>query len=228
MVLHAKRHGKGTHSVAQRTAGLLLDRGWRYDLEVWFFDTFLVHGEISRLRQMVLDVAVLFGDQKLLDVGCGTGTLAIQAARRAGPGQVAGVDPAPRQIARARSKARQAGLDIDFQPGVIEKLPFPDAAFETVTCTLMMHHLPDELKRQGMAEIVRVLKPQGRLVVADFDYADGHQEITEPAKKGYGGTDALPAVVREAGLIEISIDRIAFARQHRGWSGASVISAAKP
>jgi ubiquinone/menaquinone biosynthesis C-methylase UbiE len=228
-VLLIKRHGNGSHSHAQRTGGLLLDRGWRYDLEVWFFDTFVMHGEISRLRQKVLEATGFSADLRLLDVGCGTGTLAIQAARRFhGPGQVTAVDPAPRQIARARSKARRAGLDVDFQPGVIEDLPFPDTTFDTVTSTLMMHHLPEDLKRQGLAEIVRVLRPKGRLVVADFDYPDGHLGTTEPAKNGYGGTDALPSLLQDAGFTDINTERITFTRQHRGWSGASLISAAKP
>src|SRR5206468_2969042 len=157
-------------------------------LEVWIFDTFVVHGAISRVRQSVIDRAELSAGHQLLDVGCGTGTLAIQAARRmGGAGHVAGIDPAPRQIARARSKARRAGLTVDFQSGVIEHLPFPDDTFDTVTSTLMMHHLPEDLRLEGLTEIARVLKPHGRLIIADFDFPDGHESATEPAANGYSG-----------------------------------------
>ena len=221
-------HSHQSHPHNQKTRGLLLDRGWRYDLEVWFFDTFLVHGEINRLRHRVLDLADLCAGHELLDVGCGTGTLAIQAGRRlAGAGQVTGVDPAPRQIARARSKARRAGVKVDFQSGVIENLSFPDRTFDTVTSTLMMHHLPGDLKHQGLAEIARVLKPEGRLILADFDYPDGHQPTTKPAANGYGGTDALPDLLQQTGFSDINIEHITFNRSHRGWTGASLTSAGK-
>lgn len=227
-MLHSKDHTHQSHSHNQETRGLLLDRGWRYDLEVWFFDAFLVHGEINRLRHRVLDGADLPGGHKLLDVGCGTGTLAIQAARRlTGAGDVTGVDPAPRQIARARSKARRAGVKVDFQSGVIENLSFPDSTFDTVTSTLMMHHLPGDLRLQGLAEIARVLKPQGRLIVADFDYPDGDQPTTSPAANGCGGTSALPDLLQQSGFSDIDVEHITFNRPHRGWIGASVTSASK-
>jgi ubiquinone/menaquinone biosynthesis C-methylase UbiE len=225
-VPHSRNHIHQSHSHGEKTRGLLLDRGWRYDLEVWFFDTFVVRGEIDRLRHRVLDQADLSAGDSLLDVGCGTGTLTIQAARRlGGAGRVIGIDPAPRQIARARSKARRASVAAEFQPGVIEHLPFPDATFDVVTSTLMMHHLPDDLRRQGLAEIARVLRPQGRLVLADFDYPDGDEPTAEPASNGFGGTGALTELLDAAGFGDIEVEHIRFGRSHRGWVGASIITA---
>ena len=245
-------HGSGQHSDHQRQGSIVLDRGWRYDLEVWLFDTFVVRGKVSEVRRQVLELARISTGPSLLDVGCGTGSLAIAAARATnGSGRVVGIDPAPRQLDRARSKARRAGLDVDFQQGVIEDLPFPDASFDVVTSTLMMHHLPAEQRQSGLAEIRRVLKPSGRLVVADFDYADdpgaddpaGHPAKpaesspakpagsspakavgSSPAKNGYGGTAALPALLTESGFAIVQRAQVSFTKPHRGWSGVTVLA----
>ena len=104
----------------------------------------------------------------MLDVGCGTGEVTLLAKNRAKQGSVHGIDPAPEMIAVARKKALRKGLEIDFRVGVIEALPFPDSSIDVVTSSLMMHHLPQELKERGLVEIYRVLKPGGRLLIADF------------------------------------------------------------
>jgi ubiquinone/menaquinone biosynthesis C-methylase UbiE len=200
---HASDPG-GEH--AHGTAGRLLDRGWRYDLEVWFVDTFVLRGQLRELRRRVFELGELRAGQTLLDVGCGTGTLAIEAAARVGEaGRVAGIDPAPRQIARARAKARRAGLGIDFRVAAIEGLPFPEGAFDVVTSTLRMHHLPDDLKRQGLTEIARVVKPGGRLVVCDFKESSGRY---------------VPDLLRDAAFVGVEAEELLFPRTHRRWSGA--------
>jgi demethylmenaquinone methyltransferase/2-methoxy-6-polyprenyl-1,4-benzoquinol methylase/phosphoethanolamine N-methyltransferase len=117
----------------------------------------------------MLDKAGLKPGSRVLDVGCGTGSLALKAKERVGStGMVAGIDASPEMIEVALEKARRAGVEIDFRLEVVEKLPFADQTFDTVLSSLMMHHLPDDLKRQGLAEIRRVLKPGGSLVIVDF------------------------------------------------------------
>ncbi len=99
----------------------------------------------------------------------GRGSLTLTAKAAAGPkGKVVGVDAAPEMIAVAKEKAARARLDVAFEVGLIEKLAFPDGSFDVVISRLAIHHLPDDLKRAGFAEFLRVLKPGGRLLIADF------------------------------------------------------------
>jgi ubiquinone/menaquinone biosynthesis C-methylase UbiE len=131
-----------------------------------------------------------------------TGTLALVAKQRVGAtGRVAGIDPAPPMIARARRKAARRGLAIDFQVGVIERLPFPDRAFDVVLSSLMMHHLPDALKQQGLREVARVLKPGGRLLVLD---------AKRPAGPWQSGIQDLPVLMRAAGFSRIDTGEARF------------------
>ena len=145
----------------------------------------------------------------MLDVGCGTGTLAMEVARRVGrTGHVTGVDPGTEQIARARSKAARRHVPIDFQIGVIEQLAFPDQTFDVVLSTLMMHHLPTNLRRQGLAEIARVLKPGGRLVIADFKR---QQERAGQAVRFHAGGSSmqdLAALVSDAGFSQVETEEM--------------------
>ena len=118
---------------------------------------------------MTLELSEVRPGQKLLDVGCGTGSLAIVAKAKAGPdGEVHGIDAAPGMIKVALRKADNAGTDVRFQVGLIEGIPFPDDQFDLALSTFMLHHLPDDLKRKGFAEIYRVLKPGGHFLTVDF------------------------------------------------------------
>ena len=113
---------------------------------------------------------------KVLDVGCGSGRLTMAAQKWAGPeGEAVGIDPSPEMIQVARQNAGRAGLGAKFELGVVEALPFPDKTFDVVLNRLMLHHLPDDLKQRGLAEMRRVLKPGGLCLVVDF----------EPPKSGF-------------------------------------------
>lgn len=119
------------------------------------------------IKRRVLEHAAISGGEDVLDVGCGTGTLAVEAAQAAPGVSVTGLDADPSILARARKRAAAAGLEIGFDEGRSTTLPYADASFDLVLSTLFFHHLPDEGKRQTADEIARVLRLGGRLVVAD-------------------------------------------------------------
>ncbi len=156
-------HSHGIEQPAQ-TEGKLIRWAPYYDFMVEVTSL----GHTSMLRRMTVDNAAIKPGDSVLDVGCGTGEVALLAKKGTQAGKVYGIDPAPEMIAVARSKAVRKKLDVDFRVGVIESLPFPDASIDVVTSSLMMHHLPEELKGRGLAEVYRVLKPGGRLLIADF------------------------------------------------------------
>ena len=118
---------------AHGTVGIVVHWAARYDLLAWL----LTRGREREFRENLVRLARIEPGESVLDVGCGTGTLAIAAKRRVGPtGAVSGIDASPEMIARASKKARKAGIEVAFQEGVAQTLPFPDAQFDVVLSTL--------------------------------------------------------------------------------------------
>lgn len=207
----AHHHHRSTgEPPAKSTNGLILSRSWRYDFHEWLTDTCLFRGQVRELRRRAIAFANLQPGEQMLDVGCGTGTLVIEAQRRVGSaGRVVGIDPSGEQIARARAKAARRRLPIEFQIGVIERLPFPDQSFDVVFSTLMMHHLPANLKHQGLAEIARVLKPSGRLVIADFTPRQERSALAVRFHAGGSGLHTLTTLVSDAGFSQVTVEEMA-------------------
>jgi len=221
------RHGEASEESNKETKGLILNGGWRYDLTGWFHDTFSFRGTFRELRQRTANLAQLQPGEQVLDVGCGTGTLALIAKERVGrAGRVVGVDPGKEQIARALKKAARRHVSIEFQVGVIEQLPFPDQTFDVVFSTLMMHHVPHPLKRQGLAEIARVLKPGGRLVIADFKGKPERTGLATRFHAGGSGMHDLVAIVSEAGFSQVETEEMQPPR-FSAFPGAGIVLAYK-
>jgi ubiquinone/menaquinone biosynthesis C-methylase UbiE len=221
------RHSSSGEASTKETKGLVLNQGWRYDLMEWFHDAFSFRGKFRELRQRTANLARLQPGDAVLDVGCGTGTLAMEVARRVGrAGRVAGIDPGTQQIARARAKAARRHVPIEFQIGVIEQLPFPDSTFDVVFSTLMMHHVPAPLKRQGLAEIARVLKPGGRLVIADFKRKQERQGQAARFHAGGSSMQDLAALVKDAGFSEVETEEMRPPR-FSAFPGAGIVRAHK-
>ena len=141
----------------------------RFDVLTPLFDVVAAVAVRDRaIKRRVLAHAAIAGGEDVLDVGCGTGTLAVAAARATRDARLTGLDADASILARARRKADDAGLEIGFDEGRSTELPYPDASFDLVLSTLFFHHLPDDAKHRTATELMRVLRPGGRLVVGDL------------------------------------------------------------
>jgi ubiquinone/menaquinone biosynthesis C-methylase UbiE len=187
----------------------------RYDLKLFLAS----RGREGAFRERQLDLARIEGGESVLDVGCGTGTLAIAAARRAGTtGAVTGVDPSAELLERARKKARRARVDVAFTLSGGEQLPFPDASFDLVLSSLVLHHLSHDALRSSAHEMHRVLRPGGRLLLVDIGGAQSSKGKTLHASHGGGVAFDLDPIagrlphigftVDEAGPIESGMRRL--------------------
>jgi ubiquinone/menaquinone biosynthesis C-methylase UbiE len=184
---------------APRTFGHILHFARGYDLLAWL----LLGGRERAFRRKILDLARLSPRDTVLDVGCGTGTLAILAKEQlGGDGVVCGIDASPEMIERAQRKAKRAGIDVAFETACVEALPFEDGTFDVVLSTLMLHHLPREVRESCAREARRVTKPGGRVVIVDF--GESERETRSIIERLHRHGRVLPAeivrVLTAAGL----------------------------
>jgi SAM-dependent methyltransferase len=163
----------------------------------------------NRLRREILERAEIGPRDRVLDVGCGTGTQAV-LVQRARPGaEVVGIDGDARALARAQRKVADAGLAIRLDEGLATALPYPDTRFERVLSSFVLHHLVDDDKRRALAEIRRVLVPGGALLLVDFgppatwtERAGAHL-LMHGAHAEANLEGRLPALLREAGFARV-------------------------
>jgi ubiquinone/menaquinone biosynthesis C-methylase UbiE len=137
---------------------------WLYD-----FGTGLLGRRGRRLRAMIADDLQLRRGDRVLDVGCGPGRLAMVFAARVAPsGSVDGIDASTQMIDRATAQARKRGVSANFQLAYAQQLPFADATFDALSCTLALHHVAEDDQLTAVKEMYRVLKPGGRILIAEF------------------------------------------------------------
>jgi SAM-dependent methyltransferase len=167
-------------------------------------------------RRRVLERAGLMEGERVLDLACGTGTLALAAVRSVPGLHVTGVDGDPAILERARAKA---GREVTFDEGLSTELPYEDNSFDVVLSTLFFHHLSDRAKLSSAEEVRRVLSSNGRLVVGDVGRPqDGLMRVavllTVQMLDGFDVTAGnvagrLPATLHDAGLEEVRVtDRL--------------------
>jgi ubiquinone/menaquinone biosynthesis C-methylase UbiE len=184
-----------------------------YDVLVWL----VTRGREKSFRERLLSLGRLAPGESVLDVGCGTGTLAIAAKRRVGPtGRVTGIDASPEMLARAGRKAKRAGLDVAFEVAAAQSLPFPDAQFDVVLSTLMLHHLPRPGRIACAREIRRVLKPGGRVLAVDFAAPDRdrHGPLARFHRHGHVAPGDIVQLLRDAKLDILDAGAVGFRNMH--------------
>ena len=161
-------------------------------------------------KRRLIDQANIRPGDRVLDLGCGTGTLTLMI-QRAHPGaEIVGLDGDPQVLAFALEKARRVGIQITWDEGLADCLPYPAGSFDRVVSSLVIHHLAPEAKRKAMLEVLRVLRPGGTFHILDF--GKPHSLVMrmasllvswfEPVRENLDGK--LIAILEEAGFNSVS------------------------
>ena len=149
---------------------------------------------------------------RVLDLGCGTGTLTIAIARAEPAASIVGLDGDLKILARARRKAAEAGAEIEFVEGMVQDPPLPHRGFDAVVSSLLFHHLRPADKKIALAEARELLRPGGRLHIADWGrpqdplmqlLATSVRLLDGPASTRDSLAGALPALVAAAGFSDV-------------------------
>jgi ubiquinone/menaquinone biosynthesis C-methylase UbiE len=122
----------------------------------------------EKTKRELVEQAKLRPGHRVLDVGCGTGTLAILVKGASPETHVVGLDGDPKALAVARRKTARAGVAVTLDQGLAYQMPYPDASFDRVFSSLVLHHLTRDHKQRTLAEILRVLVPGGTFHLLDF------------------------------------------------------------
>lgn len=137
-----------------------------YDLVV----NLVTLGRTRAVHKQTLALVELNPGDAVLDVGCGTGALALEVERAAVPGgTIVGVDVEPAMIEQAQRRADKDQSGVHFEIASIEQIPYADETFDLAFSTLMYHHLTDAQRDAGFYEVRRVLKPGGRFILVDIN-----------------------------------------------------------
>jgi ubiquinone/menaquinone biosynthesis C-methylase UbiE len=157
-------------------------------------------------KRKLIDQAGIRGGQRVLDLGCGTGTLTIMIKQSQPGAEVFGLDGDAKILEIARAKASKAGADIVWDRGMAYQLPYASDSFDRVLTSLVLHHLSTDSKKRALAEVSRVLRPGGELHVVDFGppctlYSRLLALVTARSEEVSANVKGmLPSMFREAGF----------------------------
>jgi SAM-dependent methyltransferase len=202
-----------TGNSTPRPPGAVLHSPLLYDALLWL----LLRGGERRWRQRLIELAGLRAGESVLDVGCGTGTLAILAKTLGSARTVWGIDASQEMVARARAKAARAGVDVRFEIGSGQALPFADCAFDLALSTIMLHHLGRAARRELAAELRRVVRPGGRVLVVDFAKAPANRRrLARHFRHGHGHVDSAEVVelLEGAGFVRVQTGAVGVKSLH--------------
>jgi ubiquinone/menaquinone biosynthesis C-methylase UbiE len=122
----------------------------------------------ARAREELIKQASIQPNQRVLDLGCGTGTLVVLLKRKYPAAEIVGVDPDPKALQRAQKKIRRAGVAVQLDEGFSDELPYDEGMFDRVLSSFMLHHLEEHEREKTLREVLRVLKPVGTFHLLDF------------------------------------------------------------
>lgn len=122
----------------------------------------------DRARQDLIEQANIDASHKILDVGCGTGTFAVQLKQLYPTAQVVGIDPDPKALGRAKIKTQRTAVSVALDQGFADELPYETNSFDRVFSSFMFHHLEEREREQALKEVLRVLRPGGSFHLVDF------------------------------------------------------------
>jgi len=163
----------------------------------------------STFKEALLRQASIRDGHRILDLGCGTGTLALIVKRAHQGSEVFGLDADAEALQLARTKLQEAGIEVQLDKGLASALPYRAESFDRTLSSLFFHHLPSELKLEAMREVLRVLRPGGEFHVADWGKPTsramrlafvGVQILDGFAKTTDNLRDLLPNFLRLAGF----------------------------
>ncbi len=145
-----------------------------------FYDLFTKLLGVEASHRRLLEQAAIQPGYRLLEIGCGTGNLAILAKRLNPSADVLGIDPDRKALSRARKKVHQAGVQLEFCEAFTEELPFADGSIDKVLSAFMLHHIQPDSRVAALSEVCRVLKPGGTLHLADFEHRENPRSHHSP------------------------------------------------
>ncbi|WP_280415796.1 class I SAM-dependent methyltransferase [Nocardia carnea] len=217
------QHTRSPMFVDAPDTGLVIEGMRRYNLftTVWF---------LGRHRRLLAELVRASGagpGDDAVDIGCGPGKLVRALGARVGPqGSAAGIDPSATAI--DYNNRRDTRANHRYLQAPAQELPLPDASVDIVTCTFVMHHIPEEHREAAIAEMWRVLRPGGRLLLADAHPTPRVRFLSGWSTRRHHGPDPLA---------DVDIRRYTTALQSVGFAGieyreshnvTGVMTASKP